>query len=142
VITCSTNLTAVCSGTNGAQVTFTVTATDTCDSSPVVTCIPASGSYFSAGTTTVNCTATDASNNHNPCSFTVSVSDTTIAKLTIVQDGTDVLVTWPQTCTQYQLEKSSDLKAWSAAGAVVNVVGSNFQARIPASGDKFLRLKQ
>jgi uncharacterized repeat protein (TIGR01451 family) len=41
-----------------------------------VVCIPASGSSFPKGTTTVTCTATDAANNTASCSFTVTVNDT------------------------------------------------------------------
>ena len=41
-----------------------------------VVCIPASGSTFPKGTTTVTCTATDVSGNQATCSFTVTVNDT------------------------------------------------------------------
>jgi hypothetical protein len=41
----------------------------------VTVCSPASGSTFPVGTTTVTCTATDASGNTATCSFTVSVFD-------------------------------------------------------------------
>jgi hypothetical protein len=40
-------------------VSFNVTATDTVDTAPTVSCSPPSGSSFSAGTTTVVCTASD-----------------------------------------------------------------------------------
>ncbi len=42
----------------------------------VPTCTPASGSTFAKGTTTVNCTVSDASGNTAMCSFTVTVNDT------------------------------------------------------------------
>lgn len=76
-ITCPSNVTAVaavtCPPSASAVVTFPVpVATDNC---PGVTtmCTPASGSTFGAGTTTVNCKATDASGNMASCSFTVTV---------------------------------------------------------------------
>ena len=47
-------------------------ASDNC-SGVTVTCNPPSGSVFAAGTTTVNCTARDASGNTTSCSFTVTV---------------------------------------------------------------------
>jgi hypothetical protein len=47
-------------------------ASDRC-SSVTVTCNPPSGSVFPAGSTTVNCTARDASGNEASCSFTVTV---------------------------------------------------------------------
>ncbi|MBI3649507.1 MAG: HYR domain-containing protein [Acidobacteria bacterium] len=45
---------------------------DNCPGASVV-CSPASGSTFPTGTTTVTCTATDASNNTASCSFTLNV---------------------------------------------------------------------
>jgi hypothetical protein len=54
-------------------VTFTVNATDNCDSSPTVVASPASGSAFPIGITTVNVTGTDASGNSAEGSFTVTV---------------------------------------------------------------------
>ncbi|MBI3195756.1 MAG: HYR domain-containing protein, partial [Ignavibacteriae bacterium] len=59
-------------GTGGAVVNYTVTSTG--DPAPSVTCTPASGSVFPIGTTTVNCTATNA-NGSVSCSFTVTVID-------------------------------------------------------------------
>ncbi|HXJ57128.1 MAG TPA: SBBP repeat-containing protein [Verrucomicrobiae bacterium] len=47
-------------------------ASDNC-SDVTVTCNPPSGSLFPAGSTTVNCTARDASGNTASCSFTVTV---------------------------------------------------------------------
>jgi hypothetical protein len=55
-------------------VSYTVTATDTVDPSPTVSCAPASGSTFPLGTTPVNCTATDASGNTATGSFNVTVA--------------------------------------------------------------------
>src|SRR6185436_7229120 len=93
-----------CSVTGGSSCSFTVTVTDTqaptltcpanqsvdasgptvvnyttptgADNCPgvVVNCVPASGSSFPAGTTTVTCTATDTSSNTANCSFTVTVT--------------------------------------------------------------------
>ena len=57
----------------GASVTFAATATDAIDPSPTVQCAPASGTEFAVGTTTVTCTATDASGNAATASFTVHV---------------------------------------------------------------------
>ena len=61
--------------TYGAGVTFNATAIDVADETPVVTCNPVSGSVFSTiGTTTVSCTATDASGNTAADSFTVTTT--------------------------------------------------------------------
>jgi hypothetical protein len=68
------------SGPAGTAVSFVVTAVDPgpVDPSPTVTCEPASGSLFPLGTTTVKCTASDASGNVSALrTFTVTVRDTT-----------------------------------------------------------------
>ncbi len=49
-------------------------ANDNCPGVGVV-CVPASGSVFPAGVTTVTCTATDAASNQAQCSFTVQTFD-------------------------------------------------------------------
>src|SRR5258708_14162031 len=75
VISCSTNrVVDVFSGTCSSNVTFVVTAADNCPGVSVVS-VPASGSSFAVGTTTVTSTATDAHGNSATCSFTVTVSD-------------------------------------------------------------------
>lgn len=61
----------------GAVATFVVTATDTVDPTPMVVCVPASGSTFPRGTTIVTCTAADASGNVSSGSFNIIVVDTT-----------------------------------------------------------------
>jgi hypothetical protein len=63
-------------GQCSAVVNFTATANDNCPGA-TVSCTPATGSAFPVGTTSVSCTATDASGNTSPsCSFTVTVNDT------------------------------------------------------------------
>ena len=145
VIDCPTNRTVACSGTNGAQVTFTLSATDVVDASPTVTASPASGSYFSLGTNTVTVTASDASGNTNTCTFQIVVQDHTAAGLTIDQAGSDVIIRWPLTCTSYVLEKTSDLtppSSWSTVSATVTVVDGKFQVTVPANTDaNFYRLR-
>ena len=60
-------------GPPGEVVSFTVTATDDTDPDPTVVCEPLSGSFFPRGTTTVTCTATDASGQRSVCQFTIEV---------------------------------------------------------------------
>ena len=57
------------------------TATDNC-TNVTVTCVPASGSTFAKGMTTVTCTAVDGSSNTNACTFTVTINDTEAPTLT------------------------------------------------------------
>jgi hypothetical protein len=63
------------------------TATDACDGARPVTCTPASGSAFPVGVTTVTCTASDASDNSNACTFTVTVTDGEAPTLDDCPDG-------------------------------------------------------
>ncbi len=64
-------------GPTGAVVAYTAWATDAPHPDPAITCVPPSGSTFPLGTTTVNCSATDASANTTNGSFTITVVDTT-----------------------------------------------------------------
>jgi hypothetical protein len=77
-------LTAEGTSPAGAVVAFTASAKDAVDPAPNVVCAPASGAVFPLGATTVNCTATDASNNRATDSFTVTVRDTTVPTLSCV----------------------------------------------------------
>ncbi len=70
------NITTPATGPGGAVVTYTPpTTTDEGESAPVV-CLPASGSSFPIGLTTVTCTATDADDTNSPvqAQFTVTVT--------------------------------------------------------------------
>ena len=73
VMECPSDTTFSCADTAGVVLDFDVPATDDCDPAPVVVCDPPSGSTFRPGTTTVTCTATDASGNQSTCSFDVVV---------------------------------------------------------------------
>jgi hypothetical protein len=75
VITCPANISVFNDrGVCGAVVSFTPTATDNCSKVTIVS-VPASGTFFPVGTTTVTSTATDSSGNKSSCSFTVKVTD-------------------------------------------------------------------
>ncbi|MBL7758144.1 MAG: HYR domain-containing protein, partial [Chitinophagaceae bacterium] len=76
VISCPANITtATPVGSCNAVVSFAVTATDNCSGPVTITTMPASGSVFPMGTTTVTATATDACGNSSVCTFTVTVTD-------------------------------------------------------------------
>ena len=74
-ITCPSEVTAEAtwSGSSGAYVTFTVTATDDKDPSPDLVVSPSSGGLFPVGTTTVTATATDWRGNTSSRAFDVTV---------------------------------------------------------------------
>lgn len=71
---------------NSATVNYTAPdAVDDIDGTFSATCLPASGSIFSYGDTTVYCDASDSSgNNATQTSFTVTVQDTTGPSLAVV----------------------------------------------------------
>ena len=104
-ITCPANMTAVtnqvCTAPGGATcqvVTFPAPiAADNCPG-VVVVCNPPSGSCFPTGTTTVTCTATDASGNTATCSFTVTTFDVAL------QDDSNpsTILLWNSTTGQYR----------------------------------------
>ena len=75
-------------GPDGAEATFAGEASDMVDGSLPVSCDPLSGSTFSLGSTTVNCSATDSAGNSSSDSLTVTVVDTTAPSLTVPQDLT------------------------------------------------------
>ena len=121
------DVTAEATGPSGASVGYSLpTASDLVDGSVAVSCLPASGSTFAVGDTTVNCTATDSHGNSGHSSFVVHVLDTTAPVLTSHLDVT--------------------VEATSAAGAIATfakptasdlVDGSVTVACTPASGSQF-----
>ena len=72
-INCSSNLTVTATGSSGATVFYTVTASGGCNPPPTVTANPPSGSIFPIGTTTVFASASDTCGDSAQCSFTITV---------------------------------------------------------------------
>jgi hypothetical protein len=72
-------------GPAGATASYTIpTAVDDEDGPRPVSCVPASGTTFALGTTTVTCNASDSSGNGAPpVQFNVTVQDTTAPALTV-----------------------------------------------------------
>jgi large repetitive protein len=126
-LTLPSNITTNASSPSGIVVNFTASATDLVDNSVAVTCQPASGSTFAVGTTTVNCSATDAHKNTANGSFTVTVT---------FADNTPPTVTVPADIVA---------EATGPSGAVVNftasandsVDGAITPTCTPASGSTF-----
>jgi HYR domain-containing protein/IPT/TIG domain-containing protein/WD40 repeat protein len=87
-LSCPAGVVAECTSPSGASVSFSVTASDTCDAAPSVFCAPSSGSDFAFGVTSVSCTASDAAGNVSTCSFDVTVVDTTPPSVTCPSDAT------------------------------------------------------
>lgn len=70
------NLSATATSPSGAIVSFVASASDLVDGTRPVACIPASGSTFPIGTTTVACSASDLHANTANGSFAVTVTTT------------------------------------------------------------------
>jgi hypothetical protein len=112
-------------GPSGANVNYSASATDLLDGAPSVNCIPASGSVFALGTTSVACTATDHAGNSSNGAFNITVQDTTGPALNLPANITE--------------------EATSASGATVNysasatdvVNGPVAISCLPASGSTF-----
>ena len=83
-ITCPTNRIVEFSSVSGAVVDFSAGAAEGCGSNVVAVCVPASGSTFPIGTTTVHCNATDSSGNSTSCDFTITVLGARAAKLQVL----------------------------------------------------------
>ena len=77
----------------GATVTFSVSAVDAVDGVRTVTCLPASGTFFAFGTTTVFCSSTDTRGNLSTGEFDVIVQDTTAPTFTVATASPSTL--WP-----------------------------------------------
>ena len=85
-VTVPADLTREANGPAGALVTFTASATDAVDgplTPAAIGCVPASGSTFPLGKTTVTCTASDSHGNSGHSSFAVTVVDTTPPRLNV-----------------------------------------------------------
>src|SRR5262249_25541439 len=88
VITTPGNQTVEATSAGGANVPYTVTATDTVDGPVSVNCVPPPGSLFPLGTTTVHCTATDAHGNSSTASSRATVEHTPAPGIPVPADIT------------------------------------------------------
>jgi len=71
-LNCPADISLPCSVDALVPVSFAATATDNCDSAPIITYSKAPGSGFPVGATQVTCVATDASGNQSSGTFTVT----------------------------------------------------------------------
>ncbi len=88
-VACSADITTRASGPNGAAVTYIASATDAGGLASFA-CVPASGSTFAIGETTVTCSATDAAGNSASCSFKVTILPNDQPPTAVI--GTEALV--------------------------------------------------
>jgi hypothetical protein len=78
VLNLPSNIILEATNPSGEVVNYSASSTDNINpANPVVTCTPISGSTFTLGTTTVNCSASDTAGNLATSSFQVIIQDTT-----------------------------------------------------------------
>jgi hypothetical protein len=120
------SITAEATGPGGAQVNYTITATDDSGAAPTIDCQGhGPGSTFPLGQTTVSCTAKDgAGNTSAPASFTVTVVDMTKPTLSLPSDQT-IQITQPGNGTFSYSATASDLVDGSVPVSC-NPSGSSF----------------
>jgi hypothetical protein len=119
-------------GSYGAAVSYASPATsDAVDGAGVAQCLPASGSNFAIGTSTVSCSATDGHGNGSSSSFTITVRDSTGPAITAHADVTAIATANSGATVTYTLPTASDLVDGArpvsclAASGTVFAVGSN-----------------
>ncbi|MBN2508248.1 MAG: HYR domain-containing protein [Verrucomicrobia bacterium] len=125
---------------NGAPVTFSITAADNCDTYPAVTCVPPSGSVFPMGDTPVRCSVSDTSGNTTACGFTLRMGPRLLAPFGLSSGtrGSDPdaaynsgrntwLAVWREGSITYQ-------GAGSVYGAIVGSEGQILTARFQIQG--------
>jgi hypothetical protein len=110
VITCPSNI-VVTTCRERERVTWSVSATDDCDSTPTVVCQPPSGTVFPIGSHVVTCRAVDDCGNGSGCEFRVEVRridpppQLTITRLA---DGR-LMMCWTATCTEWVVQCTRSL---------------------------------
>ena len=114
----------------GAVVTWTApTANDNIDGPVGVTCAPASGTRFAVGSTTVECSATDAHGNTANDSFTVRV--------TLVDSTAPSISGMPGDIAVETADAAGAVVTWTAPTANDNIDGPVSVSCAPASGSRF-----
>lgn len=125
VVTVPSPVTAEATSASGATVTFAATATDAVDGAIEATCVPASGSQFALGSTSVTCSATDANGNPGSSAFTVTVKDTTAPSLA-ERDDITAEATGPSTVVEFEPIAASDLVDGDITATCVPESGTSF----------------
>lgn len=128
VVTVPADISQTTTVSEGLAVNFVATATDDVTASVAVLCAPQSGSVFPVGTTTVTCTASDASGNTGSASFTVTIT---------LVDTTPPVVTVPGNVTQTTPVPTGSVVTWGGVSANDNIDGSRPVACSPESGSQF-----
>ena len=121
-------VTANASSPAGVAVSYTATASDNSGVAPAVSCSPGSGSVFPIGSSTVNCTATDAAGNSSSGSFSVVVNGPAAESTSLIStiqgfglgQGTSTSLTSKLQSAVNSLGRGNVSGACSQLGALVN----------------------
>jgi LPXTG-site transpeptidase (sortase) family protein len=124
-VTVPANITEEATSASGDAVSFSASANDNVDGTLTPTCVPASGSTFPLGTTTVTCSATDSAGNTGSNSFTITVQDITAPTVTV-----------PANITQEATSASGNTITFTASATDI-VDGSLTPTCTPPSGSTF-----
>jgi hypothetical protein len=128
VIDAHGNETAEATGPTGATVTYTAPATsDAVDGAGTASCLPASGSVFALGTTTVTCDATDTAGSA-AASTTFSVT---------VQDKTAPVIVLPGNLAVPPTSHLGAVVNYTSPSTADAVDGAGLATCTPASGSTF-----
>ena len=87
---------------------------------------------------------TNALGSTNSVDASLVVDDLQLS-LSVLREGTNLVVSWPRPCTTYQLEQTDTLSpsSWSAAGAQVQETETSSTATIPiGNASRFYRLRK
>lgn len=126
VVTAPENVSVEATGPDGETVGYTgESAVDAVDDDVDVTCVPASGTVFDIGTTTVSCSATDSEGNTGSDEFTVSIVDTTEPTMPTLENVA-VEATDASTPVGWDAVTASDLVDGTIAGSCLPASGSGF----------------
>ena len=130
VLSLPADMTVEGTATGGANVTYTVGATDAEDNpDPTPLCTPASGTFFSLGATTVDCTVTDADHATTTGSFRVTVVDTTAPTLSgmpadislVTNDPAGTTASYTPPTASDVVDPNASVSCTPASGSVVPV---------------------
>jgi K319-like protein/HYR domain-containing protein len=146
VLTMPSSVIATADSNCGATVTYTASAKDACSGPAPISCSPASGTRFNGGTTTVNCTATDANGHTTTGSFKVYVRYAFGSFLQpINSDGSSIFRLGTTVPTKFTLTGASalcqnaiaHLEVAKITGGILGSFSEQDQNVPPSSGDLF-----
>jgi hypothetical protein len=131
VLSLPADIAAEATGPNGAQVNYIASANDAVDGPVSVNCTPASGSTFPLGTTTVNCSASDAAGNTANGSFNVTVVGTTSP--TVISTVPNANATGIDPTSNVRATFSEDMEASTINGQTFNLFKKGSTTKLSAT---------